>query len=71
MYFKKLFRTKRNELRNFRQIAHWNRYLIQRRAEPKQCEHGIALDQWFPSTVPRHSNVPRNDYWRAVKRSHF
>ena len=29
------------------------------------------LDQWFPTTVPRHSSVPRNDHWRAAKRSHF
>ena len=31
----------------------------------------LGLDQWFPTTVPRHSSVPRNDYWRAAKRSHF
>ena len=30
---------------------------------------GIELEQWFPTTVPRHISVPRNDYWCAAKRS--
>ena len=29
------------------------------------------IDQSFPTTVPRHISVPRNDYWRAAKRFHF
>ena len=29
----------------------------------------IGLRQWFPTTVPRHISVPRNDYWCAAKRS--
>ena len=31
----------------------------------------IPLKQWFPTTVPRHISVPRNDYWCAAKRFHF
>ena len=32
------------ELRNFRQIAHWNRCLVQRKAVPKQCGYDITLE---------------------------
>ena len=28
----------------------------------------VSLRQWFPTTVPRHISVPRNDYWCAAKR---
>ena len=34
-------------------------------------ERNDSGDQWFPTAVPRHTNVPRNDYWCAAKRFHF
>ena len=37
-------RTTRKELRNFRQIAHCNRYLLLRKTVPKQREFDIALE---------------------------
>ena len=46
------FRTTRKELSNIRQIAHWNRFLVQRKAVRKQCEYDIALEF--------------NSYWRIL-----
>jgi len=45
---KETFRTTRKELRNFRQIAHGNRYLVQRKAVPKHCEYDVALEFNMP-----------------------
>jgi len=43
------FRTTRKELRNFRQLVHWNCCLVQFKTVSKQWEYDIALElnsQW-------------------------
>ena len=52
------FRAIRKELRNFRQIAHWNYYLVQRKAKLKQFEFGNAVDHGC-QTLARGPNLAR------------
>ena len=40
----KTFRATRKEIRNIRQMARLHRYLVQRKAVPKQGEYDIALE---------------------------
>ena len=49
---KKILVQGERELTNFSQIAYWNRSLVHRKALPKQCEYGIALEL--------------NSYWRIL-----
>ena len=37
-------RTTKERAKNFRSIAHLNRYLVQRKAVPNQCVYDIALE---------------------------
>ena len=48
--------------------------MVQIVSEPRGSRGLVApntLRQWFPTTVPRHISVPRNDYCCAAKRFHF
>ena len=43
LIFKKLLELQRKSLRNFRQTTHQSRHLVERNAEPKPCQHDVAV----------------------------